>query len=275
MFKRGSVFVLGAVVLLAAAALVTSGPITPPGPGAPPPVPPAANPGVLPPGSTPYGKTYGEWSAAWSVWVTGTTPENCPVLDTTGEFALVDQSRPVYFLAGTFGTLTGSPWETPLTVTRNVTIPAGVALFVPVSTWGLFYPDDLPTIGAPKDTPLDEALVLFYDALNGAFDSTPENTMACDVDGVAVKNLRSYRGQSEPFLMQTFDGNVQSALMDWFYPDWAPFYAAGTYTVVADGYYVMLAPLPAGRHTIHIRGGTADAPWFEVYYNLTVQGGRR
>ena len=42
--------------------------------------------------------------------------------DTTGEFASLGQSGPVWFLAGTFGS----------TVTRTVTIPAGKTLFFPI-----------------------------------------------------------------------------------------------------------------------------------------------
>ena len=52
----------------------------------------------------------------------------------------------------------------------------------------------------------------------------------------------------------------------------APFvYAEGWHLSVSDGYYVMLAPLPAGRHTIHIRTGPIDDPFCDVYYNITVK----
>src|SRR5688572_22112145 len=56
--------------------------------------------GVFDPDSSPYGKTYGEWSADWWTCAVNTgfaafsdTPESCNV----------GQTEPVWFLAGTFG----------------------------------------------------------------------------------------------------------------------------------------------------------------------------
>ena len=77
-------------------------------------VPPVLpHPGVFSPQSHPYGKTYGEWGAAWQQWVFTTTTKNCPVMDTTGARALVNQWWwPMYFLAGTFSSppATPAPW---------------------------------------------------------------------------------------------------------------------------------------------------------------------
>jgi hypothetical protein len=51
--------------------------------------------------------------------------------------------------------------------------------------------------------------------------------------------------------------------------------AAGTYSPqVGDGYYLMVAPLPPGTHTIYIRGeataGVFAGTVIEVTYKLTV-----
>ena len=59
--------------------------------------------------------------------------------------------------------------------------------------------------------------------------------------------------------------------MNFFDPANAPFYTEGEYLSVSDGYYVILAPLSAGIHTIYLRGGPEEAPFCEVYYNLTVK----
>jgi hypothetical protein len=258
MYKKRSFLVLAAAVLTVAALAGTG------------------NPRVLPPESHPYGKTYGEWGAAWSQWSFMTTTENCPVTDTTGARALVNQSGQVYFLAGTFGENPGTPWAAPNPVTRTVTIPTGIALCIPISNWGLVYPEDLP------DVPPEDAVATMYDWLNGYFDPLPEADLECEVDGVAVKDLKSYRAQSEPFQIYSPAVNVQNDLMDYFtgthpcYPDdpqpWYPYYAEGWHLSVSDGYYVMLAPLSAGLHTIHIRTGPVDSPFCDVYYNLTIHG---
>src|SRR2546423_112062 len=93
-----------------------------------------SNPGVLPPNSHPFGKTYGEWSNAWWQWallnpvVKGNEQAN-PLFDTTGASCGVGQSGKVWFLAGIV-TVNYSPGAG--TITRNCTIPTGTALFVPV-----------------------------------------------------------------------------------------------------------------------------------------------
>jgi len=227
------------------------------------------HPGVFSPQSHPYGRSYGEWGAAWQQWVFMTTTENCPVTDNTGERALVNQSGHVYFLAGTFGELPGTPWAAPNPVTRNVTIPKGIALCIPISNWGLCYPEDLPGV-APED-----AAATMYEMLNAWFDPMTEADMACEVDGVAVKDLTSYRAQSEPFWIYVPAHNVQNDLMDYFTgnPPGYPYYAKGWHLSTSDGYYVILKPLSAGKHTIHLRGGPADSPFCDVTYNLTVRGG--
>ncbi len=42
------------------------------------------NSGVMPPQSHPFGKSYGEWGAAWQQWIFMTTTANCPATDNTG-----------------------------------------------------------------------------------------------------------------------------------------------------------------------------------------------
>jgi hypothetical protein len=177
----------------------------------------------------------------------------------------------VYFLAGTFGELLGTPWEAPNPVTRNVTLPVGIALCIPINNWGLIYPDDIPFTNAPPDASPEEALPYFYEALNAFYDNMPEDNLECEVDGVPVQHLLRYRAQSDPFMIYAPADNVQSDIMNYFYPDLAPFYPEGWHLSVSDGYYVMLAPLTAGQHTIHARTGPADSPFCDVYYNLTVQ----
>jgi len=238
-----------------------------------------SNPRVIPAQAKAFGKSYGEWGAAWQQWCFYTTTENCPVTDNTGEHALVAQSGKVYFLAGTFGEYLGTPWAAPNPVTRTVTIPAGIALCLPLLNWGLIYPEDNQFASAPPDASPEEAIPLFYAALNGAFDNTPETDMACVVDGVALKGLRSYRAQSAPFQAYVPRVNVQNDLMDYYMygkipPPSGTFYAEGWHLSVSDGYYVMLPPLSAGKHTIYLRGGPAASPFCVVTYNLTVKGGK-
>jgi hypothetical protein len=52
--------------------------------------------------------------------------------------------------------------------------------------------------------------------------------------------------------------------------------APGTYPFFSDGYWVMLAPLSAGTHTIHLHGLAPVPEWewtfeTEVTYHVTVK----
>src|SRR5215470_2841206 len=78
-----------------------------------------ANGAVLSPQSSPFGKNYSQWSAAWWQWLFSLPVEGHPGTDSP-EFDVTEgQSGNVWFLTG--------PFET---VERNVTIPAGKALFI-------------------------------------------------------------------------------------------------------------------------------------------------
>src|SRR5919201_6517858 len=68
---------------------------------------------LIQPDQTFAGKTYGEWSASWWQWAAPVPAESSPITDTTGTRCGVNQSGPVWFLAGT----TGGP-----SVTRQCTV---------------------------------------------------------------------------------------------------------------------------------------------------------
>ncbi len=55
----------------------------------------AGNPGVLPPHSQPYGKSYGEWATKWWQWALSIPADRNPLTDLTGAFAGEDQCGPV------------------------------------------------------------------------------------------------------------------------------------------------------------------------------------
>ncbi len=128
----------------------------------------AGNPGILPPQSHAFGKTYAEWSVNYSQWLYSLPATNSPILD-TGDCS-AGQSGPVWFLPSTFGCTT---------TTRSCTIPAGVALFFPIA-WGAADNTDCPSY----DTFSVEQLVGFA---SGFPDSS--SGMSCTIDGVPVKGL--------------------------------------------------------------------------------------
>jgi hypothetical protein len=200
--------------------------------------------GVLPPQSNPYGKPLGEWSGAWIQWAYSIPADQNPVLDTTGEFAAVGQSGPVWFLAGTFG----GPAE------RTVTVPAGKALFFPLAEGGWV---NTPEFGDPEWSPEQEAfarsvIAAVIDGIAG---------LSCQIDGREVANLSEYRFQTPPDATYMITQPENSI--------WLP---PGTYgPSIDDGYWLMLAPLAVGEHTIHFTAAQADGSWAtDVTYHLTV-----
>jgi len=249
MYKSRSVFVgLAAVVLTAVAAVLLVALEPSPalaGTGNP-------NPRVLPPQSHPYGKTYGEWGATWWQWALSFPYLQDPINDPTGQHNMEHQSGPVWFLAGTGGT---GP------VTREVTIPAGKGVFFPIINLLVDYPcpPGFEFEPAPGQT-LEEFLTEF-----AAWYISHVTELAVEVDGVSLANLFDYRGTSGMFMF-TAD------------PSWVEYDPCVTETPqpgVADGYWIMLAPLPKGQHTIHFYGQEVfpEYEWVfevDVTYNVTI-----
>jgi hypothetical protein len=204
---------------------------------------------VLPIGSHAFGHTYGEWAAAWWQWALETPASMNPLTDTTGEFAGVNQSGPVWFLAGNLG---GSS-------TRTVTIPAGTALFFPVvnTFWGYL----------PCELSGDDAADIAYSitTANEAIDTA--TGLAVEIDGVLLSDLRSYREQSPLFSFTLPTDNVYGVPADYC----GNLGLEVTLTIDA-GIYILLAPLPPGTHTIRVQGTLSSVPFTtDVTYTIIVE----
>lgn len=183
------------------------------------------NPGILPPNATPYGKTYGEWGAAWWQWALSMPTDRSALTDLTGEFFGENQSGPVWF-RGTFAN----------NRERTSTMPAGKALFMPVFNliYGAGVYDCDPTVpGVPCDIPTLQAAA--------ARNTEAATILEVTIDGVPVQNVTDYRAASpEPFTVTYPDNSVVGV-------------PAGTYSPnVTDGYWLMIAPLSRGEHTIQV-----------------------
>lgn len=225
-----------------------------------------ANPGIVPPQASPSGSTYGEWAAMWWQWALGIPPETNPLLDSTGEFCDIGQNGHVWFLAGNFGGVS----------VRECIIPAGKALFFPIinNFWVT------TCVGEPRTiADMRPFVAPFVDAATG---------LAVQINGVPVKGLEQYRAESPLFCTQLalFGINtVEDMLNSGFcgspedynlncgdLPNPAEHFGTfdGFGPSMADGYWLMLAPLSAGEHTIHITAASGDFS-LDVTYYLTVQ----
>ena len=205
-------------------------------------------PQVIPPKAMSFGKTYGDWGAQWWKWALSVPFSQSPVTDPDGRYGSTGQGGPVWFLAGNFGGVTE----------RSITIPAGKAIFFPLANFW----DDWPCTNTPSFQPapgqsLEEFLqndIAFY---VGFIDS-----LGAEIDGVPVGNLFDYRGTSHltPFIADYSQVAIDPCITG--LPQWA----------VADGYWLMLAPLRPGEHTIHFTSGiSAFGFTLDVTYHVTVK----
>jgi len=222
---------------------------------------------VVDPHSTVSGLTYGEWGAAWWQWVlaippcsTGPIDPNHPTacagtpapnFDPTGASCGLDQSGPVWFLAGTaYNTETfGAP-------TRSCTIPAGKYIFFPI----INLIDDWPCPPAFHFNPAPGKSLEDFLTNDANTYFTPVPPMDVEVDGVTLPQPFRYRATS-PLVGFTAD------------PGWAvndPCITGTPEVGVADGFWVMLRPLSVGHHTLHFRGGASPGFVTEVTYHLTI-----
>lgn len=200
-----------------------------------------SNSGIIPADEKFRGLTYGEWGARF--W--------------TKLFAIpvVGGNHP--YLSG--GAFEGDNGVVFLTASGNgaifdITIPAGTPILTPLlnAECSVLEPD--PFHG---DTEAE-----LRACANGHIDNT--SGIFAFIDGVPVENLESYRVES-PLFEFTLPANNLFA----FFGLDAP---AGTKSPAVDaGYYLLLAPLSVGEHTIHI-GGSFDllGVTFDNTFNITV-----
>jgi len=224
---------------------------------------------IASPESLPGGLSYGQWSAKWWQWVWSIPKPLNPIFDTTGANCGVDQSGPVWFLAGTSGT----------SVVRNCVVPAGKMIFFPIVNLGDDYPcfdfSHTPPRRDPNFHPgpgesLEQFLTIGYGSILGARQVIDHVTaLSATLDGTAIKDLSlppensRYRATSPLF---EFDG-------DRSLQDWDPCVGPG-HKAVSDGYWIMLKPLRPGGHTLSFTATetfpTTSPFTVSVTYHLTV-----
>lgn len=195
---------------------------------------------VFPPQARPYGHTYSEWAARFWQWDLAIPKSENLQLDRTGAHCAVGQSGQVWYLTGNMGG----------TDTRTCTVPAGEALLLaPVTA-------ECSTVEGNGNT---------YEALRSCAHGFGDEATAAGVtvDGILVPNpLARYR--------------VTTSMFTFAYPKdflFAKVPGPGTGRSVADGVFVMLAPLAAGQHAVELSGafGPPLSMTGKVTYHLTIR----
>lgn len=203
---------------------------------------PRAEAGIVPAGATVAGKTIGEWTADWWVWAVNQHGASSATTDTTGAYANINQSGPVFFVAGQPGNNEGKLPEN-IKATRAFAVPHDKYLLVPVINAAYWENWDGSNYAQ-----------LLEDAVNGI------DSLFAVIDGVAVPNLTSYLEASPPF-------SFNIAYAD--NPFGAPTGDSGA--ALAKGYYLMLEPLGTSTVSLYFGGGVSAAK-FVTAVDATITG---
>jgi hypothetical protein len=179
---------------------------------------------VEPAGATVAGKTIADWYTNWWRWAAALAAPGDPFTDTTGQFANVNQSGPVFFLAGSPG---GSN-------SRHFKIPGNTYLMVPL----------LVGEQSQLELGLDQTATQVRQAAQQQANQI--DALHASLDGVTIAqtSLFAHRETSPDFSFTAVFNNKVGINAVGF-----------SGVAVADGYFLMLAPLPPGPHTLNYGGG--------------------
>ena len=192
----------------------------------------AADSYLLAPGEAVAGKTQEVWSREWWQWAGSFDESVSPVADRSGAACASKQLGPVWFLAGTY--------ETHRTV-RTCKIPRGKHLFFPLINYIVM--------------PRHEGSLTCAAARTTAAGITDDvSNLVLDIDGERHAGLERHRQPT----YSCFN------LAEKAQPRYEIFPSA------ANGYYVMLRPLPPGTHTLNF-GGMLPGMSQAVTYTLIVE----
>ena len=171
---------------------------------------------VLEPGIKHFGKSYNELAGDWWNWAVQFPFATNPINEDGSVDCTRGQKGKIWFLAGTFGE----------TARRECTIPKGKTLFFPVVNALWWVPEDGDNVA--------EVRALANAQIN------PTTSLKVIIDGVVIKDPFAYRAQSQP---RGFALNFGPLLADFGFPP----RPNPRDPAVADGYWILLAPLRKGR----------------------------
>lgn len=164
------------------------------------------------PGSSVEDVSQEEWLARHWQWTLSLPARSNPGQDVTGASCAGGQSGPVFFIPRNFA---------------PCTVPAGKSILVPVAGTECSTSEPAPFTGTNEDELRDCA----------SEETGRYTNIQVSVDGKVVPEIKAYRVSSPLFMVSLPEGNVLGA-------------PAGVTWAAADGYQVMLRPLPPGEHKI-------------------------
>ena len=185
----------------------------------------------------PHGFSFGEWTVRWWQWAVSSPVDVNPIVDDNGKYASINQTGPVWFLAGT-------PGENKIPI-RKCVVPFGKSLLFPVINY---------EINQLEDPKLRTENAMVKHVVNDINDIVKKEAI---VDG---KSTPTYRVQSSPKVFY----------LDVCKDNWLGI-SPGLIKAAADGYWVFLKPLDIGKHDIYFHGSCSGGLRNSTArYNVTV-----
>lgn len=172
--------------------------------------------------SSPYGVTFGAWTVRWWKWWFSIKRDRNPAIDKTGIYANQKQSKPTWFLAGTWVS------EERKHPHRKCSIPSGVSILFPVINCE-GNPLEYPDLRSKKDMK-DRIL----------HDMNTVRKLECFVNG---EEIPPQLVESDP---QFFHIKIRR--------DMAENRKGGDTLMTTSGYWIFLEPLPEGNYHINFEG---------------------
>jgi Ca2+-binding RTX toxin-like protein len=201
---------------------------------------------VVDPTQTIAGKTQSQLGDEWWQWDATIPQDDNPIRDRTGDFAAINQTGAVYFLAGEGNGIANR---------INVIVPVGKYLFFPTNTFASLG-NNLPEFGgdtrfANPGNPggigdIENSTQQFNNPVN--FNLTIDGTSVLQLSD-AKKYIQSSQNLTDGF---SFITPENSSIFPGAVPDgttWGKNYQTG--------YYIGLKPLDPGKHTIHFTTNVA------------------
>lgn len=163
-----------------------------------------------------YGATLGQWSARYWQWAVRSPVGSNAGHDPTGARCSAGQDGPVFFVPSNF---------------PPCVVPAGKIIYVPIVAAECSTAEVPPFSGGTEGE--------LRACAGGEVDRYA--AIIVRIDGIPVEDVYAYRASSPVFRMELPANNVLGG-------------TPGSALAVADGYQVLLAPLPPGSHeiTVHV-----------------------
>lgn len=189
-------------------------------------------------------------SQQWWQWALGIPAATNPLIDSTGEFANLNNNGSVFFLAGNFGGKT----------VRTITISYGKSLFLPlINNIDVEAPQLGPScFDPPNDSVAAIACALAFISPSLELNQLTDLHATLDGQDLLTFSSQDFRQTSTSFFDISLPVDNLFGLPSDSYPS------------VSDGYWLALQDIPVGNHVLKFGGTQANGFQVDVTANLNV-----